>query len=454
MPRIINLTSLFLEYSAFVLCFCYWTFYSIVRSKGIPLLFSGIEIDTALHGILVSFVLFFNSLFFSRLLIELVLEIDSLRSRVLRLLTKSLLPACVFLLLIAIITGGRFDYASYKLQWNMIISGGNPWGYIEGGMVNAYGYVFNFLAVFLPASSLLPKLLFVVLLLYFCRRLVSGCLNNDKSLTIFLCINPFTVSTLAVYGFIDGVCSLLLGLALLETSKRCVGSSLRSGIFLSLSFLTKFYSIAALPLFLSLRDKPRLFRGFIKGFLATSTLIVVFSYGLWGESIVSPLFFAKGRDPSFLTLWRYVHYPELRTFIFSLISILTVIFASLRNTLSISLRTAAVLSIIFGFYYLGHQQFYLGVLIPLAIYINEIAQDSTLRFKPWALRSFAFLFGWLIFIQSGFELFDEFKPIGLQGLEPFFSALNSTILIVFGIYWLVDKMTYNLREPRPEPINW
>ena len=427
---------LVIEYTSFALCFLYWVFYSLVRTKGVPIFFNGIEIDSTFHGILVSIVLLFNSLFFSRLLLEVNSNGNSLRANCVRHLSKNILPVSLIFLIITFYAGGRFDYASYKLQWNIIVTGGNPWGIVEGGMINAYGYIFNFLGPLYSLNHLLPKLTFVLLLICFSLRM--GSLSNRKfwSLPFLLCVNPFTVSTLAIYGFIDGLCSLLMGFALLEVSQASLRSSFRSGIFLALSILTKFYSLVALPIFLFGHLGKKLSRSFAKGFVYSSVFFVAVSYLMWGDSIVAPLFFAKGRDPSFLTIWKYVSFPELRSVVFSIISIAAIIVACARKALPLSLRTAAVLSIVFGSYYLGHQQFYLGILVCLSVYIVEAARYPSIQLKVTTLRTFALMFGWFIFIQTGFELFDEYKPAGLQSLLPFFSYLNSIILIGSGIYWL------------------
>ena len=439
--RLAKNLSLLIEYTSFCTCFFYWFFYSLVRTKGIPIFFGGIQVDSALFGIIILAVLLFNAIFFSRLFLELATGANTLRAKLTTRLFDNLVPVSLALVFIAFVTGGRFDYASYKLQWSLIIEGGNPWGPLEGGMVNAYGYVHNFFAILYSVNSLLPKLFFVLLLLVFCRRSLVAQSRRIRALVLLLCVNPFTISTIAVYGFIDVVCSLLLGFALIEIGYNNVRSAFKSGIYLAFSVLTKFYSIIALPLILSACFRQRLFKSIASGYLLTSFVVILISYILWGDSILEPLLFAKGRDPSFLTLWKYVPHPELRTTIFSVISIFAIIRACTRSVLSVSLRTAAVLSIVFGAYYLGHQQFYLGILVALTVYIVEVFRDSDTLLRKTLLRSFALMLGWLVFIQTGFELFDEFKPVGFQSLLPILSFMNSIILVTLGWFWLSTKST-------------
>ena len=284
-----------------------------------------------------------------------------------------------------------------------------------------------------------PKLFFILLLLIFCWRSIIARSTKNSALVLFLSVNPFTVSTIAVYGFIDGVCSLLLGLALLELSCNNVRSSFKSGVFLAFSVLTKFYTVVALPLVLTVCSKQKLFKSIASGYLLASFVVIIVSFGLWGDSILEPLLFAKGRDPSFLTVWKYVPHPELRTTIFTVITLFAIIRACTNQALSVSLRTAAVLSIVFGTYYLGHQQFYLGILVALTVYIVEVCRDSGTLLRTPLLMSFAIMLGWLVFIQTGFELFDEFKPVGFQNLLPILSFLNSMILVTSGYFWLSTK---------------
>ena len=438
-PNSIKRITLPIEYICFLMCLCYWFFYSLVRTKGVPVYFSGFQVHSTLAAILASVVLLFNSLFFSRLFLELALRISSLRANLIRFLFKNILPVFIVLLLITFATGGRFDYASYKLQWHNIIEGQDPWGFVEGGMVNAYGYVFNFLSTLYSIHSLLPKFFFILLLLLFCWRLILTQPREIQGLIFFLCINPFTISTVAIYGFSDGLCSLLLGFALLERSQESLRSSFISGVMLSLSILSKFYSIVALPIFIQTYLTSRLFKSFMKGLSSTSIVVLILSYLFWGNSIFTPLLFAQSRDPSFLTLWKYVPHPELRTVVFLVVSVFGVAIALKRKDISPSLRTASILSIVFGTYYLGHQQFYLGILIALIVYTAEASKVGGLGLGAPTLWSFALMLGWLIFVQTGFELFDEFKPTGFQQLLPLFSFLNSTILLASGLFWLSIK---------------
>ena len=231
----------------------------------------------------------------------------------------------------------------------------------------------------------------------------------------------------------------MLGLALLELSYTNVRSSFRSGVFLALSVLTKFYTIVALPIVFSVFSKGKLFKSIARGYLLASFAVIIVSVSLWGNSILEPLLFAKGRDPSFLTVWKYLPHPELRTTIFSVITLFAIIKACINQALSVSLRTAAVLSIVFGTYYLGHQQFYLGILAALTVYIVEVCRDSGTLLRTPLLLSFALMLGWLVFIQTGFELFDEFKPVGFQNLLPTLSLLNSMILVISGCFWLSTR---------------
>ena len=439
----LRLSLLFAEYFSLLLTSVYWAAYSLFRSRGVPIVFSGLALDSSRDALIACLLLTFNAIFFSHLFIELVSGDNTVRVRICKLLRNNKLVVYFSLIFLALVTGGRFDYASYKLQWSLIASGGNPWGIVPGGMVNAYGYVFNSFAAISVHHTILPKLLFVFFLILFTERMLWKAAPHRKDVIFFLCINPFTISTIVVYGFIDGVCSVLLGFALIEFNRRTPLSSSFSGVFLSLSFLTKFYSIVALPLVISelFRSRRLLLRPLLQGFTVTTILVVGVSYLLWGDNIVSPLLFAQSRDPSFLTFWSYVDGRQLRSGVFAVIAFISICCACFRTGLPSSLRTTAVLSIIFGIYYLGHQQFYLAVLVPLSVYINDVYSVPGIQLRKSCLLVFALVIGWLIFIQTGFELFDEFKPSGMQDLIPLFAWANSLLLISSGVYCLFFNHT-------------
>lgn len=431
------------EYVGLLITFVYWFIYSLFRSRGVPIIFDGLALDTLCHGLLVVSILGFSSLFFSHLFIELISGCSTARVRFVSLLCRRRFGVYICLVVLALVTGGRFDYASYKLQWSLIVAGGDPWGLVTGGMVNAYGYLFNAFAIPFALSSILPKTLFVVLLILFAEEMQKQASTSCKELVFFLCINPFTVSSIAVYGFIDGVCSVLLGLALISLYRGTQLSAVSSGVLLSLSFLTKFYSVVAFPIFVSslVKSNRSLLRPLVLGFSITSIGLVCLSYALWGDSILSPLQFAQGRDPSFLTFWNYIDARQLRSPIFCISSFIAISCACLRARLSSSLRVTAVLSIIFGTYYLGHQQFYLAIIVPMSVYISEVFASQEIRMRMSSSLVFAAIIGWLIFIQTTFELFDEFKPLGLSSLIPVFAWANSAILLSAGIYWMSSKLT-------------
>ena len=72
----------------------------------------------------------------------------------------------------------------------------------------------------------------------------------------------------------------------------------------------------------------------------------------------------------------------------------------------------------------------------LTVYILEVCRESGTLLRTPLLLSFALMLGWLVFIQTGFELFDEFKPVGFHNLLPTLSFLNSMILVISGCFWL------------------
>lgn len=447
----INSSLILFEYFSFFTVFLYWLAYSVLRRRGIPIADISDSLQDPYRALLVMLILGFNALFFGRLFLHLYFRIDSYRANAYSRFVSRRVLLIALLIILVVITGGRFDYASYKLQWSIIAQGQNPWGFIEGGMINAYGYVFNALTVLYILNPVLPKL--VVALLFFA---LTSFLNSPSkyqmdselaSPAVLLILNPYTVSCVCVYGFIDTLSSLLLAysLFLMLRSPSSRGGGFRligsAATLLAMSVFTKFYPLVLLPLFLKTAKLKNQLVAFSAVFLGVSSLTLVISYVLWGDNILSPLLFAKGRDPSFLTFWRVAgEWQNFRSPLFVLLTTLVVIMGFFRVSISaLGIVSAGVLSFVFGIYYLGHQQFYLSIVVCLAVFLSRSSRaipHSNQSYQKVMGLSIAAFISWLIFIQTGFELFHEYKPQGFKDIVDILSLINSFLLLSLGILWI------------------
>lgn len=449
------------EYSSFFSIFLYWVVHSVARRKGIPLADISDSLQNPYSALLVMLILGFNSLFFGRLFLQLYFRVASYRANAYSKLVSRQLLWMALLVILVVITGGRFDYASYKLQWSIISQGMNPWGFIEGGMINAYGYVFNVLTLLYLLDPIFPKLavalLFFALALFVKSPSKSQVNSGLASPGVFLILNPYTVSSVCVYGFIDALSSLLLAYSLLfmlrSLSSRGGFKLIGSGALLAMSVFTKFYPLVLLPLFLKTAKIKNQLIAFSAIFLGVSSLTLVISYILWGNDIISPLLFAKGRDPSFLTFWRVVgEWQKFRSPLFVLLTALAVILGCFRVSISsLGIVSAGILSFIFGIYYLGHQQFYLSIVVCLAVFLSR-GSMATAQTNPSSQKmiglSIAVFMSWLIFIQTGFELFHEYKPQGFSLIVNVLSLINSFLLVSLGVVWITKGASVS---PKDEP---
>lgn len=360
--------------------------------------------------------------------------------------TKWIIPSQFSAILIGIATlttiktGGIYDYSSYKSQWQHIVSGGSPWDEIQGAGVNAYGPIHNLFAGLYAVNELGPKFVYTSLavLIYF---ILSKRDKSHSGLAALCIFGPFCFSTIFAYGFIDVIPATTICLSAILAKHKHYDISALS---LAVGTGTKFYPAALLPALLIYAWKTDGFKYALKSatwFLAAGTAIGVASYGLWGEEVLSPLRFAGTRDPSFLTLWRVVdgHFPADLSKTTTIGLYLLTIFCQVFSRVEISCAYGGTLSLLFGAYHLGHQQFYIAIVM----LIPEIARAARLthsqlqlgELSPPILQlrlSCAMSLAWFTALQLFFVLMGELKPIELHTLVDAISAINTFILLFSG----------------------
>ena len=344
-------------------------------------------------------------------------------------------------MLTTIKTGGIYDYSSYKSQWQNILSGGSPWEEIQGAGVNAYGPIHNLFAGLYAINELGPKIAYALLAIFLFFILSKR--NRAHSGLAALCIfGPFCYSTIFSYGFIDVVPAITICLsAVLAKCKRYEIAALT----LAVGSGVKFYPAALLPALLIYAWKTDGLRCALKSatwFLAAGATIGAVSYGIWGEEVLSPLRFAGARDASFLTLWRVVdgtlpaNFSKITTIGLYLLTILVQLFSRTE----ISCAYGGTLAFLFGAYHLGHQQFYIGIVM----LIPEIANAARSAQSQFRLGEFsapilqirlscAIALAWFTALQLSFVLMGELKPISLHTYVDTISAINTIMLLAVGV---------------------
>src|SRR5579864_62307 len=147
----------------------------------------------------------------------------------------------------AVTSGPQHEYVLYLSQWNLVLSGADPWS-----TSNAYGPLHNLLAYLLPLGQLGPKLLIVGALIAANAMLVqeivkSGGTTADYGIYLLAVPTNFLVIVIAfAYGLND---ALVAAFAVFAILARFRDKLIVSGCLLGAAILLKYYPIFLVPLF-------------------------------------------------------------------------------------------------------------------------------------------------------------------------------------------------------------
>ncbi|MGC8642408.1 MAG: glycosyltransferase family 87 protein [Isosphaeraceae bacterium] len=213
---------------------------------------------------------------------------------------------------LAVLAGGIQDYFLYLAMWRGVWTGHDPWALTFGAFgdypLNAYGPLFNVLAVPAWINLLFPKLLFALAHLGFAIWLIKEegadrrrSLPGNLLLVLWL-FNPYLWIEIPCFGHFDilvGICCVV------AVAARRRGRDERSAIAVGLGVLIKFMPIVLLP-FLILDGKRYRFRllAVALGVIAAGFLISVL---IWGTSTFRPLTFAARRTTQHLSIFRFLN---------------------------------------------------------------------------------------------------------------------------------------------------
>jgi hypothetical protein len=211
---------------------------------------------------------------------------------------------------VTVYAGGIQDYYFYLAMWHGVLNRGDPWAITQGAFgtypMNAYGPLFNVLAIPAWINPLLPKLLFADAYLAFAVWLIKDGAGRRRSawekFTLFAWLfNPYVWIEIPCFGHFD----VLVGLCCVAAvAARACGRDVRSGVCLGLGALIKFMPIVLLP-FLAL-DRPRYryrLLGTAVGIVAAGFLVSVL---IWGSSTFRPVLFAAERTSQHLSIFRFL----------------------------------------------------------------------------------------------------------------------------------------------------
>ena len=359
----------------------------------------------------------------------------------------AILLLCLMFLALTVWKGVVQDYYHYLQMWREVRQGHDPWFLVYGVFgaypLNAYGPVFNLLAIPAWLNPLFPKLLFAYAYLIFAILMFTSAINVDpgsrlRSLGLMVWFwNPFAWVEISYFGHFDVLVGLLC-LGAVETRVR--HQDVRSGIYLAVGVLLKYMPIVLLP-FLIL-DRKRIRVRLLVVALGLIALGLGTSVAIWGASTFRPLGFAAGRSSHYLSIYRFLKGRHSPMFWFDFyedpdqfaMPALAIALGSLwawTRRKSVPLRAAAALSILITllFYQVGFPQYQMVLFVLASNWV--IRDQGKLRWVtvPWV--ALGLYWSWL----AVFDLIDasvEIDKLWMQewvGLPTFLLGLLLAICI-------------------------
>jgi hypothetical protein len=339
------------------------------------------------------------------------------------------LIAGIFLLM-TVVWGPRQDYVAHLEIWNEVQYGNDPWWIQpESGLVlNAYGPLFNILAVPCAVNPLAPKLLFSFAYLVFAVSSVKmiqaeSQLKSIPDWAILLWFfNPAIWLEVAFYGHFDVLVGLFCLISLVYLKRK---RNVLSGLFIGLGFLLKLLPVFVIPfLVINGRDFRKWRWSLCISSVATIVLGLAISMITWGPSTFRPMTYASSRGSNLLSIWRYLkgaHSPllwfyesnvNLDRFALPCILVFLLILTGLAIKLKSkeSLVAFCALLTVLTFYTVGFVQYQIVLFVMVPICIVE--HGRLILSRPFLVFSGLIYFLWV----GSFDLFDNFVG-GIVGFD-------------------------------------
>lgn len=202
------------------------------------------------------------------------------------------------------------DYHLYRGMWLAVRKGHDPWFMVDGVFghypLNAYGPLFNILAIFDYIHPLLPKLGFAWAYLLFAVGTIKAGRGAGRGVVATAAIlawfwNPYVWVELAHYGHFDVLVGLFCVAAVeARVRRRDVGA----GVPIALGVLLKYMPTVLIPFLVIDRGRFR----FRLLFVASAVILLGLgaSVAVWGPAVFRPIAFAAGRSSEYLSIFRYL----------------------------------------------------------------------------------------------------------------------------------------------------
>lgn len=315
-----------------------------------------------------------------------------------------------FLIASALI-GDVQDYHLYLDIWREILAGHDPWYLVAGGpmgaySLNAYGPLYNLLALPTTWNPLGPKLIFAGAYWALASRLALAAPRRGlpgwaaPALALWFA-GPFAWVEIAVFGHFD-VLVALLGLAAIES--RANGRWPAAAAWTASGVLLKYFPAVLAP-FLAL-DRGKVRWRWLAATAGLSAAGLGVARSIWGPSVFRPIALATGRESAGLSIFRalrgYYSPIDRDTLVFSTDEysgpiLLLGLFLAWRRARRDGLdpATAGVLAVAatLTLYKVGFPQYFM-VLYLLAPYWF-VREYPTLRNRGWAVAAYLIAFAWV-----------------------------------------------------------
>jgi hypothetical protein len=346
-------------------------------------------------------------------------------------------------------SGVRHDYRNYLLQWNLVLSGENPWSI---GYANAYGPLHNLLAYASTLGPLGPKLIIVTALIAANALLVAELLRTsriDSDYVVYLLAVPTNVLIISMafaYGLNDALVAAFIACAIVA---RCRGQMVLTGGILGLAILLKYYPIFLVPLF-ALRNGRFCWR-LIAGATAMTIMGLTATMLAWGDTFLAAFSSGVERPPKLLSILSALEgHPlligssDVVAFLVRANSMFVIAAAMLIVFVAWNLRLHWLESSVLGLlavlltYKVGNQQFFIPWLFLVAAL--PLAQTDSARRLAWFCVPFVLF---LSAFQWGYEYASDYYrnvhgeirrnvgfvafPLGMAIIAAYFSTYRRSI---------------------------
>jgi len=381
-----------------------------------------------------------------------------------------LLGYAAFAVGLALIVGTMHDYSSYKIQWEFITLGQDPWIAPVGVAYypdNAYGPLHAAMAPIWATYKMLPKIVFALMTVAICGLLMrtypsAGHELNPKRFFWLLALfglSPLVVIAVLLFGNNDIFPALCM---ILAATQFADGRRNSAGIWIGLGALMKFYPLLFAG-FLMSRNDGRLDLRVPVTALAVFVAGMLLAYLFWGPSVLEPFQFGSDRGAKMLSILRFVwSFENLRDaplvqHLLAANSLYVLAIATLVSLHGWLARIAWQITLlvgilgVFAVYKVGHPQFFVTWLAVWA-WIMVGRRDS----KPWRVaRAFLPVAVFLSAYQSLYLLSNLLADAYFKGDWAVFRVYASPVFLAT-ILWCVWRVRGDLfrRWQRPSGLRF